>query len=164
MANEERVNRVARLLSRTHHCLAVAESCTGGAIAAALTSLAGSSGWFERGFTAYSNRAKVEMLGVDQETLDRHGSVSEQTVIEMARGALERSRASLSMAVSGVAGPGGGSPDKPVGTVWLAWAIDEATVHTRLACFEGNRAKIREQSIDAALAGLIELITRQSGE
>ncbi len=119
---EQLVQELARELGGRGMKLATAESCTGGGIAQALTELAGASDWFDRGFVTYSNQAKMEMLGVNATTLERQGAVSEATVLEMARGALARSPADLSVAVSGVAGPGGGSDDKPVGTVWIGWA------------------------------------------
>jgi nicotinamide-nucleotide amidase len=154
----DRLKQVAELaaqLQRRGWWLACAESCTGGGIAAALTDLAGSSAWFDRGFVTYSNLAKQEMLGVSAATLERHGAVSRQTVIEMARGALARSRAELSVAVSGIAGPGGGTPDKPVGTVWIAWASD-GIVDALSERFPGDRAAVRAATIDAALKGLVE--------
>ena len=149
------ISQLARHLQQRGWRLACAESCTGGGIAAALTDVAGSSAWFDRGFVTYSNQAKQEMLGVSPETLLRHGAVSRETVMEMARGALERSRAQLTVAVSGIAGPGGGTRDKPVGTVWLAWASDGdvAAVHRH---FSGDRAAVRAASIDVALRGLLE--------
>ena len=145
------------MLTRNGHKLVVAESCTGGAIAAALTSLPGSSVWFERGFVAYSNEAKKDMLGVTEESGVQHGSVSGPVVKEMLCGALENSAASIALAVTGVAGPGGGTAEKPVGTVWLAWSFRNAQPHTRKLWFEGDRARIREQSIDAALGGLCSM-------
>ncbi len=149
------VMALADQLQRRGWWLACAESCTGGGIAAALTDVAGSSTWFDRGFVTYSNQAKQDMLGVSPDTLARFGAVSRETVIEMARGALARSRAQLSVAVSGIAGPGGGSPDKPVGTVWIAWA---APGETSAVCehFAGDRAAVRSSAIDAALRGLLD--------
>ena len=136
--------------------LATAESCTGGWIGQAVTMVPGSSGWFERGFVTYSNDAKHEALGVKQETLTKHGAVSEQAVMEMAQGALERSRAQISVAVSGVAGPDGGTREKPVGTVCIAWARSGAPVSARRFQFAGDRDAVRRQSVIAALVGLIE--------
>ena len=136
--------------------LATAESCTGGWIGQAVTMVPGSSGWFERGFVTYSNDAKHEALGVKQETLTEHGAVSEQAVMEMAQGALERSRAQISVAVSGVAGPDGGTREKPVGTVCIAWARSGAPVSARRFQFAGDRDAVRRQSVIAALVGLIE--------
>lgn len=134
--------------------LASAESCTGGLVAAALTAIPGSSRWFERGFVAYSYESKVELLGVRPETLVAEGAVSEATVREMAAGALARSRADLAVAASGVAGPGGGSPAKPVGTVCLAWASRDGVLVARTLRFAGDRASIRRQTALAALEGL----------
>lgn len=137
--------------------LATAESCTGGGVAQAVTEISGSSEWFERGFVTYANAAKVEMLGVSKETLHVHGAVSEATVREMAEGALRHSHAHLSLAVSGIAGPGGGTPEKPVGTVWFAWSQRGGPTHARLHRLTGSRAEIREQSVRIALQGLLEL-------
>lgn len=120
------VQALADTLLARRLTLAAAESCTGGLIAAACTALAGSSHWFERGFVTYSNDAKVELLGVAQELLQAHGAVSEEVARAMAQGALVRSRANLALAVTGIAGPGGAVPGKPVGTVWLAWSVRPA--------------------------------------
>lgn len=136
--------------------LATAESCTGGGIAAALTDVPGSSDWFDRGFVTYSNPAKQDMLGVQTATLAAHGAVSEAVVREMAEGAVRQAGVQLSVAVSGVAGPGGGSPEKPVGTVWLAWAGEGMVTRAKRFQFQGNRAAVREQAIDAAVQGLID--------
>lgn len=149
------IAELAAHLQRRGWWLACAESCTGGGIASALTDVAGSSAWFDRGFVTYSNQAKQDMLGVGAATLDRFGAVSRETVLEMARGALAHSRAQLSVAVSGIAGPGGGTPDKPVGTVWLAWATPDA-VSARCEHFAGDRAQVRAATVDAALRGLLE--------
>ncbi len=135
---------------------ATAESCTGGWIAKLITDIPGSSGWFERGFVTYSNQAKQDLLGVGAATLDAHGAVSEATVREMAAGALARSNAAVSVAVSGIAGPGGGTPDKPVGTVWLAWAVRGAAVTAERRLFAGDRDAIRRQAAARGLQGLIE--------
>lgn len=149
------IGELARQLLRRDWWLASAESCTGGGIATALTDVAGSSAWFDRGFVTYSNQAKIEMLGVSETTLDRFGAVSRETVIEMASGALAFSRARLSVAVSGIAGPGGGSPGRPVGTVWFAWA-GERGVETRCEALDGDRSAVRAAAVDCALAGLLE--------
>ena len=149
------VRQVAGELSRQGHKLAVAESCTGGAIAAALTSQAGSSVWFERGFIVYSNASKIEMLGVSEESAVRHGSVSDPVVREMAAGAIVHSHASISVAVTGVAGPGGGTTEKPVGTVWLAWSLRDGDTRSQRRSFDGDRGRIRDQSIEAALTGVL---------
>jgi len=137
--------------------MAAAESCTGGWIAKCITDVAGSSEWFDRGFVTYSNQAKMEMLGVQSVTLDRHGAVSEETVREMTAGALTNSRAQVAVAVSGIAGPGGGTPDKPVGTVWLAWQLEEQPCQTRRWMFEGDREAIRLQAVLRALEGLLNV-------
>jgi nicotinamide-nucleotide amidase len=149
------VLELAAHLQRRGWWLACAESCTGGGIAAALTDVAGSSAWFDRGFVTYSNLAKQEMLGVSPDTLARCGAVSRETVIEMATGALLRSRAQLGVAVSGIAGPGGGTPDKPVGTVWIAWARGAETWASR-ELFVGDRAQVRAAAVEAALEGLLD--------
>jgi nicotinamide-nucleotide amidase len=151
------VEALAGHLLRRGWWLACAESCTGGGIAAALTDVAGCSAWFDRGFVTYSNRAKVEMLGVGATTLREFGAVSRETVIEMAQGAIEFSEADISVAVSGVAGPGGGSAERPVGTVWLAWATPEG-VDARRELFPGDRLAVRAATIDCALDGLIERV------
>ena len=137
--------------------LATAESCTGGWIGQCVTMVPGSSEWFERGFITYTNAAKIEMLGVRQVTLQAHGAVSEQTVREMADGALQRSHAQVAVSVSGVAGPGGGTPDKPVGMVCLGWAVRDGTCRTRTLGLDGDRDAIRRQSVIAALEGVREL-------
>jgi nicotinamide-nucleotide amidase len=146
---------LARALEARKLKVATAESCTGGLAAAAITDVAGSSAWFDRGFVTYSNEAKVAMLGVDPDTIAAHGAVSEATAREMAAGALARSAADLVVAITGVAGPAGGSPDKPVGMVCFAWArrgggIDAVTGH-----FAGDRAAVRRASVAAALEGLL---------
>jgi nicotinamide-nucleotide amidase len=141
--------------------LATAESCTGGGIAQALTDISGSSAWFERGFVTYANDAKIEMLGVQQSTLDAHGAVSEATVREMAIGALAHSHAHISLAVSGVAGPTGGTAEKPVGTVWFGWAFRDGEVYTHLHHLAGDRAAVREQSVEIALNGVINLLNNR---
>lgn len=135
-----------------------AESCTGGGAASAITGVAGSSEWFEYGFVTYANRAKESLLGVAPATLLQHGAVSEPVVQQMAEGALSAAHADLAVAVSGVAGPGGGSPDKPVGTVWFAWAGAGETV-TRMHTLDGDRERIRQQAVVIALQGLLAKTT-----
>ena len=135
--------------------LATAESCTGGLIAAACTAVAGSSDWFERGFVTYSNEAKAELLGVDAALIAAHGAVSEAVARAMAKGALVHSRAQLAVAVTGIAGPGGASQGKPVGTVWIAVARLDAGLHSELLSLGGDRAAVREQTVQHALARLI---------
>jgi len=138
--------------------LVTAESCTGGGVAQALTDIAGSSAWFERGFVTYSNLSKQQMLGVSQASLDQHGAVSEVVVREMAAGALRFSAAQIAVAVSGIAGPGGGSPEKPVGTIWLAWQLKELQVITRCLHLAGDRVAVRKQAVEAALEGVLQLL------
>lgn len=146
--------QLATALQQRGWMLATAESCTGGMIAAACTDLPGSSAWFDRGFVTYSNAAKTEMLGVPAELIARHGAVSEEVVRAMAQGAMERSNAQVSIAVSGVAGPGGGSMEKPVGTVWVAWHVD-GTTHTHRMQFAGDRATVRTQTVEFATTQLL---------
>ncbi|HET7922560.1 MAG TPA: nicotinamide-nucleotide amidase [Gammaproteobacteria bacterium] len=145
---------VGRRLQSAGLRLAVAESCTGGWIAKCLTDIAGSSAWFERGFVTYSNAAKQEQLGVSAETLSLHGAVSEACVREMATGALRHSQAQVAIAVSGIAGPDGGTRDKPVGTVWIAWHWATGEVEARRSHFTGDRAAVRFQAVRAAFEGL----------
>lgn len=140
--------------------LTTAESCTGGWVAKVVTDTAGSSEWFDRGFVTYSNEAKQDLVGVSPQTLSRYGAVSEVTVSEMAQGALARSRAEVSVAISGIAGPAGGTPEKPVGTVWIAWGRREGEVRTERQCFEGDRKSIRRSAMVRALEGLIEIASR----
>ncbi len=151
--------RVGEGLLRNGRMVACAESCTGGWIAKVLTDVAGSSAWLERGFVVYSNQAKQEMLGVLPETLAAHGAVSEPVALEMARGALARSRAQMTVAVTGIAGPGGGSPEKPVGTVWLAWATAHGGADARRVQLSGGRAAVRQQTVRLALEGLLERLS-----
>jgi nicotinamide-nucleotide amidase len=152
----------ARLVTR-RLVLAAAESCTGGGIGFAVTQIAGSSGWFDRGFVTYSNAAKQQMLGVPAAMLRAHGAVSEEVVRAMALGALARSAAQVAVAVTGVAGPGGGSRAKPVGTVWFGWALQPArtttvTLVTERHLLDGDRAAVRTRSIMVALRGLLRLL------
>ena len=146
-----------QLLIKNKLMVSTAESCTGGWVAKVLTDIAGSSTTFERGFVTYSNDSKRDMLGVNSQTLESHGAVSEQTVIEMAQGALKNSRASLSMAVSGIAGPSGGSKEKPVGTVWFAWSKAGQPTKAQAHQFAGDRKSVRHQSVKQGLLGLIQL-------
>ncbi|MEW5757066.1 MAG: CinA family protein [Pseudomonadota bacterium] len=150
--------RTGAALLRQGRMLATAESCTGGGVAHALTAVAGSSGWFERGFVTYSNEAKREMLGVRPETLQTFGAVSEATVREMAEGALRHSRAQVSLSISGIAGPSGGSADKPVGMVCFGWAMQGRPTRTRTEYFSGDRAQVREQAVRWALEGLLDVL------
>ena len=135
--------------------LATAESCTGGWIAKVCTDLAGSSAWFERGLVSYSNEAKQELLGVKASDIYRFGAVSEEVAVAMARGAVERSRADCAVAVSGIAGPDGGSPEKPVGTVCFGWAMPNDVLETETRLFSGDREAVRRATVVAALEGLL---------
>ncbi|WP_221800910.1 CinA family protein [Oceanobacter mangrovi] len=144
---------LAEQLTMRRWRMATAESCTGGGIAAACTDLAGSSGWFDCGFVTYSNEAKMQMLGVQQTTLEQHGAVSEATVREMVAGAVQHSRADVAVATSGIAGPGGAVPGKPVGTVWVAWG-NHQRIHAELCHFDGDRAAVRQQAVLHSLRGL----------
>jgi nicotinamide-nucleotide amidase len=150
--------RTGKRLVASRAMLVTAESCTGGWIAQAVTAVAGSSDWFERGFVTYSDDAKRELLGVRAATLTRHGAVSEQTAREMASGALRQSKASLSVAVTGIAGPGGGTPAKPVGTVCFAWERKNGLRHSETRRFAGNRESVRKQSVIHALRGVLKLL------
>lgn len=150
--------QVGRALQRHGMMLATAESCTGGWIAQAMTAIAGSSQWFDRGFITYTNLAKQEMLGVQADTLQRYGAVSEPTVCAMAAGALQRSHAQISVAVSGIAGPGGATADKPVGTVCLAWARLGKVMCSSTMYFPGDREAVRHAAVMAALHGVLEMM------
>ena len=158
-AMQDLAARVGRALQERGLMLATAESCTGGLAAAVVTSVAGSSDWFERGFVTYSNEAKQDMLRVDAATLAAHGAVSEATVREMAEGAIAASRARVSLAISGVAGPGGGSAAKPVGRVCIAWARDGAETRSRCLRCDGDREQVRRSAVAEALEGVLELLT-----
>lgn len=149
--------RAGQALAAAGEKLATAESCTGGWVAQAVTSVAGSSDWFERGWVTYSNAAKRDELGVGEQTLERHGAVSEETAREMAAGALRQSGAGAALSVTGVAGPGGGSAAKPVGMVCFAWARG-SSIHSETRHFTGDRESVRRQSVVHALKGLLELL------
>lgn len=148
----------AALQARQWRC-AAAESCTGGLVAGAITAIAGSSAWFERGFVTYTNEAKIEMLGVPASLLDAHGAVSTQVARAMAEGALAHSPADLAVAITGVAGPGGGTAAKPVGMVCLAWAVRGDVTGAATLQLPGHRAAVREAAVAAALQGLLERAT-----
>ena len=148
---------LATLLVERGWMLATAESCTGGMIAAACTDLSGSSNWFERGFVTYSNEAKQEMLGVDAGLVTQHGAVSEVVARAMAFGAVRRSLAQVSVAVTGVAGPTGGSRQKPVGTVWFGFQVD-GRLTSEMHRFDGDRAAVRSATVQYALRRLLELL------
>ncbi|HRK37646.1 MAG TPA: CinA family protein [Burkholderiaceae bacterium] len=154
----EHTKALAAIFIQNQLMLATAESCTGGLIAATCTDLAGSSAWFERGFVTYSNAAKTELLGVPAELIATHGAVSEPVVRAMAAGAVARSHAQVAMAVTGVAGPSGGSPDKPVGTVWLGWHVG-GHITTECYHFAGDRAAVRAATVSHALSRLVKLVS-----
>jgi nicotinamide-nucleotide amidase len=154
----ELAQSIAMRLMARGEMLATAESCTGGWAAQALTALAGSSNWFERGFVTYSNAAKEEMLGVRPETLAHHGAVSEETAREMALGALSHSRAAVALAITGIAGPSGGTLEKPVGMVCFAWAAEGGATRSETRRFAGDREAVRRQSVERALTGVLELL------
>lgn len=143
--------RLGEQLLQRNWRIATAESCTGGGVAAAITAIPGSSAWFEYGIVSYANAAKEKLLSVSSETLAREGAVSEAVVIEMARGVLALSGADIAVAISGVAGPSGGSPEKPVGTVWFAWAMATGEIKTELKWFDGDRATVQSQAVIFAL-------------
>lgn len=147
---------VGAALKQRGWMLALAESCTGGMAAQAVTAIPGSSGWFERGFVTYSNASKIEMLGVSPQTLEEHGAVSEAVVLEMARGAVSHSHAQVSAAISGIAGPDGGTLEKPVGTVCFAWATGKYASSATMR-FEGERESVRRQAVEYALRGVLRL-------
>ena len=142
-------------LKKRRWMLATAESCTGGWVAAAMTAIAGSSEWFERGFVTYSNEAKHEMLGVPAELIERHGAVSEEVARAMAVGALRHSRAQITLSITGVAGPGGGSDDKPVGLVCFGWAVGNLTQVVETKRFSGDREAVRRAAVNHALQGVL---------
>src|SRR3954469_25937429 len=148
--------RLAAALAARRAKLSTAESCTGGWVAQCITSVPGSSDWYDRGFVTYSNASKEELLGVRHATLEARGAVSEETAREMAEGALERSDAALAVAVTGVAGPGGGTPAKPVGTVCFSWAERGGAPRSATRSFPGDRESVRRQSVIAALEGVLE--------
>lgn len=157
MPSRALIEQLAERLQQRGWMVACAESCTGGLIAGALTDLPGSSAWFDRGFVTYSNAAKQDMLGVPDEIIARHGAVSVETVSAMAAGALANSVAQVTVAVSGIAGPTGGTLEKPVGTVYLAWATaDQVNAMHRL--FTGDRAQIRAATVTVAIDGLLECV------
>ncbi|WP_410016320.1 nicotinamide-nucleotide amidase [Sodalis sp. C49] len=148
--------RIGAALKQTGSVITCAESCTGGWVAKVLTDVAGSSGWFERGFVTYSNQAKSEMLGVKASTLEQHGAVSDPVVLEMARGALAAAGADYAVAISGIAGPDGGTLEKPVGTVWFGFAGRHRTVFSQLMHFDGERDAVRRQAVHFALKTVID--------
>lgn len=148
------IKELAQSLQENHWHLVTAESCTGGLVASELTELAGSSQWFERGFVTYSNLSKQELLGVPGELLQDFGAVSLEVAAAMAMGALKHSAGDIALSVTGIAGPGGGSPEKPVGTVCFAWAYRQGQVHTLKEQFSGDRHTVRQAACQTALEGL----------
>jgi nicotinamide-nucleotide amidase len=150
---------VAEILIARGQTMVAAESCTGGWIAKVLTDIAGSSAWFECGVVAYSYEAKESLLGVQPQTLERTGAVSQETVVEMVSGALARYGASVAVAVTGIAGPSGGTPGKPVGTVWIGWKRRGGYARSELFHFKGDREAVRRQTVAAALEGVRRVLT-----
>ncbi len=148
--------RVGAALAARGWTLATVESCTGGWVAQAVTAISGSSAWFERGFVTYSNEAKQELVGVLAATLTAHGAVSEETAREMATGGLTRSRSTLAVSITGVAGPTGGTPAKPVGMVCFAWALRDGAVTSVTCHFTGDRRDVRRRSVERALQGVLD--------
>ena len=155
---QQKVETLAQLALKNSWMLVTAESCTGGGIATALTELAGSSAWFAGGFVTYSNEMKQKLLAVDAHVIQQKGAVSKEVVEMMTSGALEKSGADLAVAVSGVAGPDGGTVDKPVGTVWIGWQIKSQSPLAKKFNFGGDRHAVRSQTIEASIQGLIDLI------
>lgn len=158
----ERAKQLGNLLLAQNLRCAAAESCTGGILAAAITDLPGSSQWFERGFITYSNEAKEEMLAVPADIIKSYGAVSNEAACAMADGALQHSHADISVAITGIAGPDGGSIEKPVGTVWIAWARTTQTSHAQGYLLNGDRAAIRQQAALIALEGLINILSKEN--
>jgi len=160
--DDDELDRLAQALGErllaTRHMLVTAESCTGGWIAKCMTDVAGSSAWFDCGMAAYSYEAKQALLGVRPQTLEAYGAVSRETVVEMVSGALVHSGASVAVAVTGIAGPGGGSADKPVGTVWIGWKRRGGYARAELFHFDGDRDAVRRQTVAAALRGVDGLL------
>ncbi len=158
---EQLVEQIAFELRQRQWMLVTAESCTGGGVSQALTSLAGSSAWFERGYVTYSNRSKQEMLGVGDELIVRHGAVSVEVVEAMAKGALVNGGGQVSLAISGIAGPSGGSALKPVGTVCFSWVINKISFITDTVVFNGDRGSIRAQAVVYSLRGLLHVLKKK---
>lgn len=156
----KQAEQLAEMFLKTASKLATAESCTGGGLAEILTRIPGSSAWFERGFVTYSNEAKQEMLDVPLDTLQQFGAVSEETAIAMAKGALEKSHADFSVSITGIAGPDGGTEEKPVGTVCFAWCKRNEGGNTTSIHFKGDRIKVREQSCLLAMQGIIDMLQK----
>lgn len=154
------VEQLGNRLQQAELCLVTAESCTGGGVAKLCTEIAGSSAWFDSGFVVYSNASKQHLLGVIEQTIEQYGAVSEAVVLEMARGALKRSNAQVALAVSGIAGPGGGSAYKPVGTVCIACVIEDKAEWVQTFYFQGDRVKVREQAIFESIMSVLALLAK----
>ena len=152
--------KVGEALKSHGMMLVTAESCTGGGVAQAITEVPGSSAWFERGFVTYSNLSKQQLLGVRESTLEQHGAVSELTVREMVAGALRYSAAQVALSVSGIAGPDGGTMEKPVGTVWFAWGLKDGETRAQRYQLSGDRAEVRSQAARIALEGVVKILNR----
>jgi nicotinamide-nucleotide amidase len=159
---DELVTRLGAALAANGMMLATAESCTGGWVSMLATSVSGSSSWFDRGFVTYSNESKQEMLGVSSQVLEIHGAVSEQTARQMVEGAISNSRADTALSITGIAGPAGGSDEKPVGTVCFGWQINHR-VDTETCHFAGDREAVRKQSVVHSLSGLLQRISEEAG-
>lgn len=158
----QQAEQLAELFLKTSSNLVTAESCTGGGLAEILTRIPGSSTWFERGFITYSNESKHELLSVPLDTLEQYGAVSEETASAMAKGAVENSHADYGVAITGIAGPDGGTEDKPVGTVCFSWYERNTGGNTAHICFDGDRLRIREQACMLAMQGLLDLLQKVS--
>jgi nicotinamide-nucleotide amidase len=154
----EITRELARVLIKNHWHLSTAESCTGGMVAASITDLTGSSEWFERGYVTYSNQSKSEDIDVSQNLIEQHGAVSDQVARAMALGAKQNSGSDLSLSITGIAGPTGGSPEKPIGTVCFAWVLANDQIVSETKHFEGNRQQIRQQACDFSLRKLLSLV------
>ena len=154
--------KLGEALIKNKLVMTTAESCTGGGVSTAITDIAGSSAWFDRAFVTYSNEAKMEMLGVSEQTLEKHGAVSEETVVEMVQGALSHSLASVGVSISGIAGPGGATESKPVGTVCFAWADDKGWQKVATHWFSGDRAAVRQQAVECAMRTLYEALSKRA--
>ena len=155
---QTQIKRLANLLQAQDHKMATAESCTGGLIAKAATDLAGSSNWFDRALVTYSNQAKIDLLSVSANTLAKYGAVSLEVINEMIKGLMSDASYSMGVAISGIAGPEGGSDEKPVGTVWIAWGVLDYDIRARCYQFSGDREQVRLQAAIAAIEGLIEYL------
>ncbi len=154
------LSTLSQVLIAREWLLSVAESCTGGMLGAEITALSGSSVWFDCGFVTYSNESKIHLLHVNENIIDSHGAVSEAVAIEMAQGALANSQSQLAVAITGIAGPTGGSPDKPIGTVCFAWTSETTATISETHLLKGDRKAVRQQSVLIALEGLNRLINR----